>query len=512
MTITHTEISTPLYAVIDLGSNSFHMLITRQLANSVQVVDKVKRKVRLASGLNSDNQLSQAAIARGLECLSFFAERLQDIPQKNVRIVATATLRLAKNREEFLTQANKILGQKIKLLSGKQEAKNIYLGVAHTSCGARQRFVIDIGGASTELILGDGFETKQVESLNIGCVTFNSGYFSDNKLTAENFALAIAAAKKVIFPLVERFKETGWKLVLSGSGTMQALTEMQQFNHKSTGVNLLFLQTVQQQLIQCKTISEIKIAGLSQERSPVIASGVAILIAVIESFNIENIQLSSGALREGLLYSMLPKKVDMSIRQSTINSLTEKFHIDNQHSARIQKQATSLFHTYKETWSLDEENSLALLNAACELHEIGLLLEFKQHQQHGAYILQHADLPGFNQIERQLLVTLVRLHKGDIDVDLLENQTAVNFQQASYLLVILRLAIILCRRRKDDALPEYQTTIIKSTRDDIINLCLPTTWLAAHPLIADELLQESAHLTQLHLSLNIFCETQEALK
>ena len=506
MTITHTEISTPLYAVIDLGSNSFHMLITRQLANSVQVVDKVKRKVRLASGLNSQNILSETAIARGLECLSFFAERLQDIPQENVRIVATATLRIATNREEFLSQANKILGQKVSLLSGIQEAENIYLGVAHTSYGAKQRFVIDIGGASTELILGDGFVTSHVESLDIGCVTFNNNYFSDGKLTRDNFSRAIQAAKNIITPLVERYKNTGWQLVLSGSGTMQALTEIQNFTHQSSGIDFPFLQKIQQQLVDCITMSEINIDGLSSERSPVIASGLAILTALFESFSIHKIQLSSGALREGLLYSMLPETIDTPIRQSTINSLTEKFHIDSRHAKRIKKQATSLFHNYKGVWPLDEKNGLALLHAACELHEVGLLLEFKQHQRHGAYILQHADLPGFDQADRQLLVALVLLYKGDIDLTLLKNQTALSFNGASYLLVILRLAVILCRRRKDDALPDYQTAIIRNGDNDIVNLCLPTTWLTQHPLIADELLQENAHLAQLNFSLNIYCE------
>jgi exopolyphosphatase/guanosine-5'-triphosphate,3'-diphosphate pyrophosphatase len=507
MTITHTEISTPLYAVIDLGSNSFHMLITRQLANSVQVVDKVKRKVRLASGLNSHNKLSQTAIARGLECLSFFAERLQDIPQENIRIVATATLRLATNRDEFLSKANKILGHKISLLTGKQEAENIYLGVAHTSCGAKQRFVIDIGGASTELILGDGFVTQHVESLDIGCVTFNNRYFSNNKLTPDNFNRAISAAKEVIKPLVERYKNNGWQLVLSGSGTMQALTEIQNFTHQSSDIDLTFLQKIQEQLIDCKTINQISIDGLTSERSPVIASGLSILTALFESFSISKIQLSSGALREGLLYGMLPKIIDTSIRQSTINSLTEKFHIDNRHARRIKKQASGLFYTYKKSWPLNDNNGLALLNAACELHEVGLLLEFKKHQQHGAYILQHADLPGFDQADRQLLVALVLLYKGDIDLQLLKKQTALSYKEASYLLVIFRLAVILCRRRKDDALPDYQTAIIRNTDgSDIINLCLPTAWLSQHPLIADELLQENAHLAELNLSLNIYCE------
>ena len=253
--ISNNLASSPLYAIIDLGSNSFHMMITRQLADSVQVVDKVKRKVRLAAGLDDNNTLSEEAISRGLECLSFFAERLQDIPADNVRIVATATIRLANNRNEFIRRANQILGQNVILLSGEQEAEFIYLGVAHTSCCNEKRFVIDIGGASTELIVGSGLQSKEITSVDIGCVTFNRQYFSDGYLNKSNFEQAIIAAKKVLSPLLSSYQKVGWQSVLGGSGTMQALAEMLMYQNSPTIITYTFLKETQQNLIDCQSES-----------------------------------------------------------------------------------------------------------------------------------------------------------------------------------------------------------------------------------------------------------------
>jgi len=497
MSISKESLASDYYAVIDLGSNSFHMLITRQLANSVQVVDKVKRKVRLASGLDHNNILSDSAIARGLECLSFFAERLQEIPNKNVRLVATATVRLAENRDVFLTQANKILGRKITLLSGEQEAELIYLGVAHTSSCSSQRFVIDIGGASTELIVGTGAIAKKITSVDIGCVTYNQRFFPAGQLNQANFNQAIAAAKIVLSPLIASYTQVGWQSVLGGSGTMQALAEILRFHNQPTIITFEYLQKIQKKLLVFQQISEIKLAGLATERIPVFASGVAILTAIFQSFNIDKLQLSSGALREGLLYQMLPNN-DESIRQSTINSLTQRYHIDKQHADNIKQQIRYLFGCFAQDWQLIKDNSFELLLASCDLHEVGLLLEYKQHQKHSAYILQHADLPGFEQADRQLMIALVQLYKGDIEPSLLE-QPVTNIKTAGYLLVILRLAVILCHCRKDDILPHYQASINKQT----IVLNLPRKWLAVHPLVQDELAQENDYLSILGLSLEL---------
>jgi len=499
MAITTMETSSPLYAVVDLGSNSFHMLITRQLADSVQVVDRVKRKVRLAAGLSKDNILSQQAIAKGLECLSFFAERLQDIPKENIRIVATATLRLAKNRTKFIAQAEQILANKIDLLSGIKEAEYIYLGVAHTNCSEDKRLVLDIGGASTELIVGHGFTVKKAQSLNMGCVTYMQQFFADRSLKAENFSAAIAAAEQKISALKADFHTIGWQCVLGGSGTMQALVEMLSYQHKPAVISLEFLYQVQAQLQTFTDIDSINIPGLSTDRSPVIASGLAILIALFQQLSLQKLSLSSGALREGLLYEMLPNSRKVNIRQRTIRALSQRFHVDQQHADSIKQQVGIIFSQLKSAWDLLGDNALEILLASCDLHEIGLLLEYKYHRQHNAYILNHADLPGFSQSDRQLLVVFVSLYKGDIKQTLIAQQTAIAPERVIKLLIILRLAVILCRRRKDDKLPNY----LLSAKQQTLHLSLPKDWLIQHALIHDELKQEHRQIVRFGFTLNI---------
>ena len=298
------------YAVIDLGSNSFHLLITQQVNNQVQVVAKIKQKIRLAAGLNINNELSQDSIIRGLDCLTLFSQHLKGIPLSNIRVVATAALRIAKNRDDFLTPANKILPLKIRLLSGKQEAKKIYSGVAHTCLDDfdKKRFVIDIGGASTELIIGQGFDAKRAISLNLGCVSFKESYFADNLLTENNFSAAITAAIKTITPVAKSFITLGWQSTLGRSGSMQALAEILSDRQQPIIITPAFLQEIKQSLILCKTIDNISLSGLREDRAPVLASGLSILIALFTVFNITELELSKGALREGLLYEMLPSR------------------------------------------------------------------------------------------------------------------------------------------------------------------------------------------------------------
>ncbi|MBL4823239.1 MAG: phosphatase [Colwellia sp.] len=296
------------YAVVDLGSNSFHLLITQRVNNQMKVVAKIKQKVRLAAGLNNNNELSPDAINRGLNCLTLFSQHLLSIPISNIRIVATAALRIAINRDDFLISANKILPVKIKLLSGEQEAKTIYSGVAHTCQDGfeKKRFVIDIGGASTELIIGQGFEAQQTISLNLGCVSFKEKFFTDNLLTEKNFTTAVTAASKIITPISVNFINLGWQSVLGSSGSMQALAEILHERKQPIKITSAFLQEIKQALIQCKTIDNITLSGLRADRAPVLASGLSILIALFKVFNITVLTLSAGALREGLLYEMLP--------------------------------------------------------------------------------------------------------------------------------------------------------------------------------------------------------------
>ena len=303
------------YAVVDLGSNSFHLLITQLVTTptgkSIKTVNKVKQKVRLAAGLDSNNLLTDDAIKRGLDCLNNFALYLNSIPVNNILIVATAALRIAKNNQVFFDAAKKILPKEIKLLSGEQEAKTIYAGVAHTANINNQQspakqLVLDIGGASTEIILGVGCTAKKVVSLDIGCVSFIGKYFSDNLLKKESFNQCIAGAADIINTVKEEFIQLGWQSAVGSSGTMQAMAEILIQRQQTPIITLAFLYEIQQILINCKTIDNIEIAGLRADRKAVLASGLSILIALFQCLHIETLRLSSGALREGLLFELVP--------------------------------------------------------------------------------------------------------------------------------------------------------------------------------------------------------------
>lgn len=303
------------YAVVDLGSNSFHLLITQLVTTptgkSVKIVNKVKQKVRLAAGLDNNNLLTDEAMTRGLDCLKNFSLYLNSIPVDNILIVATAALRIAKNNQLFFDAAGQILPKKIKLLSGEQEAKTIYAGVSHTSHTNNEQLpakqlVLDIGGASTEIIVGLGCTAKKVVSLDIGCVSLIGKYFADDLLKKESFNQCIDAAADIINTVKEEFIQLGWQSAVGSSGTMQAMTEILNQRQQAPIITLEFLYEIQQILISCKTIDNIEIAGLRADRKAVLASGLSILIALFQCLSIEKLCLSSGALREGLLFELVP--------------------------------------------------------------------------------------------------------------------------------------------------------------------------------------------------------------
>ncbi|WNC72652.1 guanosine-5'-triphosphate,3'-diphosphate pyrophosphatase [Thalassotalea psychrophila] len=498
MTASKPSCSQPLYAVIDLGSNSFHMLITRLVADSVQVVDKVKRKVRLASGLDANNTLSDKAMARGWECLSFFAERLQDIPNQNIKIVATATLRLATNSGAFIAKAESILGHKINLISGIEEAHSIYLGVAHTTSSGDKRLVIDIGGASTELIVGSAFEVKQACSLDMGCVTFNSEFFADGALSEHAFAQAVNKARRILAEKSRQYKSIGWDTALGNSGTLQAVAEVLIAQGKVQKITLENLQDIKQQVIACKNINKLNIQGLEVERKPVFVSGLAILHAIFTEFDIAEVYLAGGAIREGVLYELLPNMRNVNIRQRTLLGLIERFSIDELHAYRVADIANNAFEQLQTQWQLTNELA-TILQSASVLHEIGLLLEYKGNKKHAKYILENTDLAGFSNSERKLLIALVTNYKTDIDNTVIEKQYFTSNQQAIFLIMILRIAVILSKRRTDDVMPSFNITAEHMN----VSLSLPDVFLSKHPLISAELKQECIDILSLGLTLSV---------
>ena len=345
--------STSLYAAIDLGSNSFHMLVVREVAGSIQTLTRIKRKVRLAAGLNSDYVLSAEAMERGWQCLRLFAERLQDIPQPQIRVVATATLRIAVNADVFIAKAQDILGCPVQVISGEEEARLIYQGVAHTTGGADQRLVVDIGGASTELVTGSGAQTTSLFSLSMGCVTWLERYFTDRNLAQENFDQAEQAAREVLRPVADKLRFHGWKVCVGASGTVQALQEIMMAQGMDERITLAKLQQLKQRAIHCGRLEELEIEGLTLERALVFPSGLAILIAIFTELNIQCMTLAGGALREGLVYGMLHLAVDQDIRSRTLRNIQRRFMVDTEQAHRVAMLATKFLDQVENKWHLE---------------------------------------------------------------------------------------------------------------------------------------------------------------
>ncbi|WP_102794527.1 guanosine-5'-triphosphate,3'-diphosphate pyrophosphatase [Bowmanella denitrificans] len=474
------------YAAVDLGSNSFHLVVVRVVHGCIHIVGKVKQKVRLAAGLDPQMQLDELSMERGWRCLETFAERLQDIPAANIRVVATATLRLARNAAKFLHKAEQILGHPIDVISGEEEARQIYLGVAYTSANQGNSLVIDIGGASTEIILGKDFTPKKLVSLDMGCVTFMERYFANGQLTQANFDLAQQAARDLLCGVAGDFTCHQWRQCLGASGTPQAITEILVAQGINDTIRLSYLKDLMQQCVACGSLGDLHIHGLSEARKPVFASGLSILTVLFELLGIEQMQISGGALREGLLYGMLENIHHHDVRQRTLDSLTQRFQIEEAQAHRVAETALSLYRQLPQDAIACQLDAEGILLAAARLHEIGLHIDFKHSHCHGKYILSHLSMSGFTKIQQECISELVGSHRQDINP-----QSFAQFQQEVAQLLkllcrVLRIAHVLSIRRKDNLLPQIKTSLAT----DILTLTFPANWLKSHPLLDAELANE----------------------
>jgi len=482
-TLIHSE----YYAAVDLGSNSFHMVIVHVVNGSVQIIGKVKQKVRLAAGLNKKLELDEVSMERGWECLKTFAERLQDIPASNIRIVATATLRLATNAQTFISKAESILNHKLNVITGEEEARQIYLGVAYTSANQGNSLVIDIGGASTEIIIGNDMQPIHLKSLDMGCVTFMERYFKAGKLSAENFAAAKQHANQLIDNVADAFLCFDFNNCLGASGTPQAITEILVAQNISDAIRLNYLYDLEKQCIACATIDNLDIDGLEDGRKPIFPSGLAILICLFERLNIEAMNISGGALREGLIYGMLDNLQDNDRRAQTLNQAIRRYHIEKSHAETVRGVALTLCHQMCRQAEICHLDTEAVLGAAATLHEAGLHIEYKKHHEHGAYILSHIDLPGYTRLQREAIRDLVLCHRLNIDPAIFNNYHEKVRPMLLALVRILRIATVLCLRRQNKHVPEAELIV----EGDHWTLKLPEGWLSAHPLINVELANES---------------------
>ncbi|MBD1388011.1 guanosine-5'-triphosphate,3'-diphosphate pyrophosphatase [Neiella sp. HB171785] len=480
-----------LFAAIDLGSNSFHMLVVRQVAGTIQTIAKIKRKVRLAAGLDDNLTLSAEAMERGFDCLQLFAERLQFIPSSNVRIVATATIRLATNGAQFITQAEHITGNRIDVISGEQEAHFVYQGAAYTSAGSDQRLVIDIGGASTELIIGQGADIHQAVSLDMGCVRFTEEYFADGLFNQLSFTAAVNEAKRIVAPLVANYQQIGWQQALGASGTLRAIQEVLLANGYDDVITLEVLHQLQQRVVSAGKLSLLTIDGLKEERKPVFAGGLAILTGLFEALAIHDLRISGGALREGLVYGMLNVTAGDDVRQRTLSNLADKYHLDTQHGEQCRQAAMALCAQFEPHWPITEDGK-AMLACAAQLHEIGFTIGFVNGHRHGAYILSHTNQPGFSTSQQTLIATLLGASKGDLSADSLQHLQGYDNEQVIALVRILRWAMILTSHRSNHLLLPLQI----HCDGHEVHWQMPADWQKKHPLTAVNLAEESHFQTE----------------
>jgi len=485
-------------AAVDLGSNSFHMIIARLEGEQLHIVDRLREQVQLGAGLDRYKRLTPEIRTRALTCLERFGQRLNDLPQGSVRAVGTNTLRKARNSDAFLIQAERALGHPIEVIAGREEARLIYLGVAGSVADDHgQRLVIDIGGGSTEYIIGMRSEPFYRESLFMGCVSYAQRFFAKGRITATALNKAEIAARRELQSIETFYRQVGWASTIGASGTILAIARVLQANGWSDGaITRDGLTRLRQALLDTGRIEKLDLEGLRRDRAPIFPSGVAILTASFDALLIDQMQVSDGALREGLLYELLGRIRHEDVREQTVTALVERSHLDTAQAARVADTASHLFDQAAGPWALDDLDAL-LLAWAARLHEIGLSIAHSQFHRHGAYILSHADMEGFSRQDQQVLAMLVRGHRRKFPgVDFRRLPTDRQLP-ARRLALLLRLAALLNRSRSDLAPPTLGLTVA----GDIVQLRFPDGWLGAHPLTRADLDEEHRYLKRVGFTL-----------
>ena len=484
-------------AAVDLGSNSFHMIIARVVEGGLHTLDRMREMVRLGGGLDEEGNLDSASRVRAIACLERFGQRLRGMPAGSVRAVGTNTLRQARNSNAFLRQAREALGHPIEVIAGREEARLIYLGVSHSLPDMPgNRLVIDIGGGSTEFIIGEGFEPKHRESLVMGCVSYSLRFFPQGILTLAAMRAAETAAAQELQIIRPRYRGIGWQTTVGSSGTINAIQDILYANHwSSDGITLQGLQTLRHTLLAAGNLSALNLAGLQPERIPVLPGGVAILTAAFESLGIERLAVSDGALREGLLYDLLGRLLDEDVRDRTIRALIRRYHVDLSQARRVERTALALLAQGGEGtgYVLPIDEHRHTLSWAALLHELGLTIAHSGYHRHGAYVVDNSDMPGFSRPEQQFLGALIRAHRRRLPIELFEALPDGRFEAAWRLCVLLRLAVLLHHSRSHDStLPEVSIHFKPDKRS--LRLSFPEDWMDCNPLTRADLEGEVAYL------------------
>jgi exopolyphosphatase/guanosine-5'-triphosphate,3'-diphosphate pyrophosphatase len=486
-------VSSDIVAAIDLGSNSFHMIVARIANGQVQTLDRLREMVQLAAGLDSRNRLSEESQLRALDCLARFGQRLRQIPPEQLRVVGTNTLRQARNSTVFLARAEAVLGHNIETISGQEEARLIYLGVVHNVADVPgQRLVVDIGGGSTELILGEKFEPHHLTSLKMGCVSVSRACFDKGRVTEARLREAELLVQLKLEPVREEFRDQGWQVATGASGTIKAIQDVvKKEGWSREGITLDALRRLRAALLETGRAEAISARWqLEPARAQVFAGGFVVLHGLCEALGVERMEVSEGALREGVIYDLLGRIRHEDVRDRTIATVIDRYDLDKAQAERVSATAWLLLNQVRDAWHLAAEELAHHLEWAARLHEIGLLLTHDQYHKHGAYILEHADLPGFSRSDQLLLASLVRRHRRGFPGKAFAHLPRELALLAQRLCVLLRLAVVLHRGRSRQALPTLNLRVDRQR----LELCFPEGWLDANPLTRADLTSEARYL------------------
>lgn len=491
-----------MVAAVDLGSNSFHMIIASLEANgSLKIIDRIKEMVRLGAGLDSKNHLHEDTQQRALECLGRFSERLQNIHPRDIRIAATNTLRIAKNARQFSKRARKVLNHRIDIITGIEEARLVYHGAIYGLADlGKKRLVIDIGGGSTELIIGENMSPKKLESIHVGCVSITKKFFPDGIINKKRIKEADIFVRQKIASIRLDYLKTGWEQSVGTSGSIRSLSKVLLMNGITDGtITDKGLKQLLSDAVSFKNIKKLEFEGLSSDRQPVFIGGLIVLNAAFKALKIKQMNASDGALREGLMLDMVGRIQHHDVRESTVEHLASRYDIRNQHAENVCKTCAYLYEAAKKKWSLKDENLRQLLLWAARLHEMGLAISHSGFHRHGAYLALNSDMPGFSIQEQQVLSLLIRFQRQKILLEEFSNFSPRYRRKLFRLMMILRLAVLLNRSMPEYQEPDYQVFVKKHS----LRLQVPEHWYEESPLTIADLKSEKNYLKAIDFKLKI---------
>ena len=490
-----------IYAAVDLGSNSFHMIVAKDDNNQIQVIDRIKDTVRLAGGLDENNNLSDDTMENALKALERFGQRINEIPHENVHAVGTNTLRQASNRNVFLNKARLALGHPIEVISGIEEARLIFLGVAHSVYHDDKKcLVVDIGGGSTEIIIGKGFEPMLAESLYMGSVSVSKRYFNDGEITAKRMRKAILYCRQELETIGTKYKNMGWEVALGSSGTILRINEIAKENSWcNVGITKEALEKLTDDMINIGHIKRLKYKSLPNNQKSVFPGGVAVLIAVFNALNLESMSISDGALREGLLHDLIGRVQNKDVRVATVNNFMSRYSVDTDHVKLIEVTARNCFDQVYSDWQLDKKQDFRLIKWAIRLHQIGIAIAHSQYHKHGAYLINHSDMPGFSRQTQAELAILVRSHRRKFPLEEIQSMPEDNIYRIIRLCIIVRFSILLHRSKSSDVLPEFKL----KAGNGYLEIIFPENWLSDHPLTEIDIETEAAYVSTTGFKLKI---------